>query len=275
MKHKQAWLVLGLMCALVGCASTADDCSKQADGLGEVYAIAEEGKGGVPRLLSLLRDTRPRIRLAAIKTCELMGAEAAGALEALRDLVDDRDPRVAERARYCIFHLHFASVESLPVVVAALRSPDVWLRRAACLRLGAFGRRATGYLSEAARDRDPWVREAAVSTVLSQVAEAWHLVVGNLDDPEPSVRYATAALLVVAHRDGVVTEEDVVGRAADVLVDLIVEEPCWRKASAVALGRFPVLPAQVRARLRALADASDSSVAGIAREVLAAFRNRG
>jgi len=169
--------------------------------------------------------------------------------------------------------------ESLPELLAMLRSPDQKIRGDALsglARLGATAAGAAGHVREHLADADPGVRSRAIMTILQiypDTEAAASIVAPLLIDPDDSVRGTALQELL-----------DVGPRCDRVLAEMLNSQQAAARAAALEFFRTrslrqpearDVAPAEVAAVVRSLVDDSDRTVQHAARAVLVVWRLAG
>ncbi len=147
-----------------------------------------------PRLLELMADPRPGVRLTAVEVSAmwLLDEQLSAALVALADSELRRERELALLAL-----AEGEDPEAAPVLARAAGDPDPVLRARAAEAAGFLG--AFDVLERLAADQDPGVRVAALDVRLAGEPEAAEaLARAALADPDPAVR-ATALAWAQEH----------------------------------------------------------------------------
>jgi len=126
-------------------------------------------------LVSLLGSADFQTSKTAMKRLRAIGEPALGAL---RDILEDKDPEIADRAQDIWFHilkdtartpLHLKDLKTLPYplrgeivgLIGRLGDPDFKIRETTTVRLRAIGEPALGALRDILKDKDPEIADRA------------------------------------------------------------------------------------------------------------------
>jgi HEAT repeat protein len=108
------------------------------------YALTLIGPKAAPArgvLTEALADAEADVRALAAKALGRIGAEAKDALPKLHAALTDRDAAVRVNAALALWQID-ASAAGLPVLTAALKEPQAFVREQACAALGTLGPKA-------------------------------------------------------------------------------------------------------------------------------------
>lgn len=158
-------------------------------------ALARHGEKALPALRPFVADRDPRVRMQALAVLPAVGAPA---VDLLTEALGDDDLHVRVTAARALRECREAALPALPALRRRLADPEPEVRGAVASALGALGAAAVGPLVECLASPDARVREGAVYALRETggaAAPALPALKRLLDDPDPSVRRATALTL--------------------------------------------------------------------------------
>jgi len=161
------------------------DCLAQV-----VEGIAAQGKGALPRVIRALGV--PTLRPYAIQVVRRLGPEAAAAVPALIEALQDKDPSIVKEAEFALGAIGPEASAATDALIQALTNDDEQVRFTACYALGQIGpaaRAATPSLAGLLKSEDEFLRFAGI----------WALLRIHPDDPR--VKKAAVPILTQALGD--------------------------------------------------------------------------
>lgn len=169
-------------------------------------AIHQEPDLCVPLLIEGLTNATPSVRESCVESLGRFGEAASAHAAQLADIFDQTDPLTRRAICGALASFHSAAAIGVPVLIRALRDPDVNVRIWAATGLGQLARlpdQAVPALAGAVDDPNAIVRTMAVQS-LGQFGMRTTNVLSILDqkcaDPDPAVRNAaTNALSRITH----------------------------------------------------------------------------
>ncbi len=127
-----------------------------------IGGLGPRGDAAVPELIRAL--DREKIRGLAATTLGRIGRDARAALDALREWMADKDPRMAMASALACWRIA-EEAEAIPVLLRGLDSNNPGVRQMSIDSLGHVGKPAVDALATALSSDDPNVRAAAADAL--------------------------------------------------------------------------------------------------------------
>jgi HEAT repeat protein len=127
----------------------------------------------VPYLVRLLHDWDEKTRLLAVHTLEVIGQDAKPAVPTLIGQLSDPSPAVRDATTYALRAIGTDAKSAGPALAAMLRDPDRIVRLGAAKTLRHLGPDVIPYIAPLTADREPRVRELAITTMREIAEQYW------------------------------------------------------------------------------------------------------
>lgn len=156
----------------------------------------------VARLIADLKHEDWRVRLKSVSSLGLERTEDS--VKALLEAANDENEMVRNEVLPALGNIGALAKEAIPFLMGKLDSPDVALRRGAVFSLGKIGTHASGAIDKMISmipGAEPELH-SSISWALSIISlEEMEKLVGELENPDASIRAAVAEALGRAARD--------------------------------------------------------------------------
>ena len=225
------------------------------------WSLAAMGADGVPPLMELLDDPRPRLKLRAAIALGCIGEAAEPAVPALVRELKNPAFEVRQRVADALGEIGKKPDLAIPALIAVLNDPGYGVGSIAATALGRFGERATNAIPAllGGMDTGPYLVKPAAALALSKISrevtrkEVIPILIRDLRAPTPG-SHNTALITLNQIRD-----------QPDLVVPAIIEalddaEKMVRHNAVNMLGRMGPLATNAVPKLVSLTSDSDPEV---------------